>query len=108
MKKMVKGCAIVTIVASMTMFVGCGKASKYESMLEEMTDLAVDAMELTAEKEIELQVKEFKKLSKEKQEEKLKEAEKQLKKAKEDFKELKKKLKEVKSEEDLVNLPSHF
>lgn len=105
MKKMVKGCAIVTIVASMTMFVGCGKASKYESICEEIADLAIDAMELTMEKQIELEVKEFKGLSKDEQEEKLKEAEEEVKEARKKFKELKKKIKEVKSKEDMRKLP---
>lgn len=108
MKKMVKGCAMAVIVASMTMFIGCSKTSKYESLCEEIVDLAIDAMELTMEKHVELRVKEFKKMSKEEQEEKLKEVEKLLKEGKEELKEHKKKLKEVKSEEDMRKLPFGF
>lgn len=105
MKKMAKGCAIVTIVASMTMFIGCSKASKYESLCEEITDLAIDTMELYMEKQIEFKVKEFKGLSKDEQDAKLKELEEEGKEAKKKFKELKKKIKEVKREEDMLKLP---
>lgn len=104
MKKMAKCCAMGVIVASMTMFIGCSKTSKYESLCEEMADLAIDTMELTMEKQIEFEVKEFKGLSKDEQDAKLKEVEEEVKEAKKKFKELKKKIKEVKSEEDMRKL----
>ena len=101
MKKMVKGCAMAVIVASMTMFIGCSKARKYECILEEMCKMGVDLMELELEKHIEFQVKEFKKLSKDDQEKKLKAAEEELEEVKKKFKKTKKELKEADSEEDL-------
>lgn len=101
MKKMAKGCAIVTIVASMTMFIGCSKASKYECILEEFGEMAVELMELEMEKSIEFQVKDFKKLSKDDQEKELKATEEQLEEFKKKFKKIKKELKEADSEEDL-------
>lgn len=115
MKKMAKGCAIVTIVASMTMFIGCSKASKYESLVEELYEIKLEERELRYEVYAEAEVKEFKMLSREEQEsrlkdlrEVLKERREKLKKKKKEAKEIRKKIKEAKTMDDLKDLKKKY
>lgn len=101
MKKMVKGCAMAVAIASMATFVGCSNASKYESMLEEMNEISIELAELMAEKNLEFQVEEFKKMSEDEQKTMLEMTEAALEETKKNTKELKKKIKEAKSPKDM-------
>lgn len=95
MKKMVKGCVMAAIVASMTMFIGCSKASKYESLVEELYEIKLEKRELRYEVYAKAEVKEFKMLSREEQESRLKDLREVLKDRREELKEMKKEAKEI-------------
>lgn len=101
MKKMIKGFAIVTTIASMTMFMGCSKASKYESICEELIEIGLEMEEALAKKQLEFEVKDFKEMDKETQDEVLKELEDKLKDAKKVSKKKMKAIKEAEDKEDL-------
>ena len=89
MAKMIKGFALVACVGAVALFSGCGKESKYKSLLEEMKDISMEMMEIKIDKEIKKDVNKFKDM---------KEGEKEtaIDEAKERIKEMKKELEEAK------------
>jgi RPA family protein len=89
MAKMIKGFALVACVGAVALFSGCGKESKYKSLLEEAKEIGMEMLEIQADKEIKKELNKFKDM---------KEGEKEnaIDEKKEEITKLKKKLEEMK------------
>ena len=90
MAKMIKGFALVACVGAVALFSGCGKESKYKSLLEDMKDISMEMMENEIDKDIKKEVNKFKDMKEGEKENAIDEAKERIKKMKKELEEKKK------------------
>jgi superfamily I DNA/RNA helicase len=90
MAKMIKGFALVACVGAVALFSGCGKESKYKSLLEERKEIALEKREIEIDKMIKTMVNKFKDMKEGEKAEAIDELKEEVKKEKKELEEMKK------------------
>lgn len=90
MAKMIKGFALVACVGAVALFSGCGKESKYKSLLEEEKEIGMEMVEIQADKEIKKKLNKFKDMKDGEKENAIDEQKEEIKKLKKNLEEMKK------------------
>ena len=90
MAKMIKGFAFVACIGAVALFSGCGKESKYKSLLEEEKEIGMEIGEVQADKEIKKALNKFKDMKDGEKETAIDEKKEEIKKLKQMLEEMKK------------------